>query len=95
MMNNIKIFNFEGNEVRTSFKDGNVWWVAKDVCDVLGIKNNRDVIARLDTDEKGVDTIDTLGGQQEVSVINESGLYNIILLSRKPEAKKIQKMDYT
>ena len=91
MMNNIKIFNFEGNEVRTSFKDGNVWWVAKDVCDVLGIKNNRDVIARLDTDEKGVDTIDTLGGQQEVSVINESGLYNIILLSRKPEAKKFRR----
>ena len=91
MMNNIKTFNFEGNEVRTSFKYGNVWWVAKDVCDVLGIKNNRDVIARLDTDEKGVDTIDTLGGQQEVSVINESGLYNIILLSRKPEAKKFRR----
>ncbi|MDY0407320.1 BRO-N domain-containing protein [Paracerasibacillus soli] len=52
MMNNIKIFNFEGNSVRTSIKDGNVWWVAKDVCDVLGNKNNRDVIARLDTDER-------------------------------------------
>src|SRR5699024_10710167 len=91
MMNNLKVFDFEGSSVRTVFKEGNPWWVAKDVCDVLGIKNNRDVIARLDIDEKGVDTIDTLGGQQEVSVINESGLYNIILLSRKPEPKKFRR----
>ena len=52
MMNNIKTFNFEGNEVRTIVKDGSVWWVAKDVCDALEIKNNRDVVARLEGDEK-------------------------------------------
>lgn len=71
-MNNLTVFNFEGSSVRTISKGGNPWWIAKDVCDVLGIKNNRDVIGRLDADEKGVDNIDTLGGSQKVSIINES-----------------------
>ena len=84
MMNNIKTFNFEGNEVRTIVKDGSVWWVAKDVCDALEIKNNRDVVARLEGDEKGVGLFDTLGGKQKLSIVNESGLYNIVFLSRKP-----------
>ena len=61
------------------------------MCSVLEIGNSRDDMARLDNDEKGVDIIDTLGGKQEVSIINESGLYNIILVSRKPEAKKFKR----
>lgn len=72
-------------------KDGNPWWVLKDVCSVLEIGNSRDVMARLDSDEKGVDIIDTPGGKQEVSIINESGLYSVILVSRKPEAKKFKR----
>lgn len=90
-MNKITIFNYEGNTVRTVMKDGNPWWVLKDVCSVLDIGNSRDVMARLDSDEKGVDIIDTPGGKQEVSIINESGLYSVILVSRKPEAKKFKR----
>jgi len=90
-MNELSIFSFEGNEIRTIQKDREPWWVLKDVCGVLEIGNSRDVTARLDDDEKGVGIIDTLGGKQEVSIINESGLYNVILLSRKPEAKKFKR----
>ena len=90
-MNKITLFNYEGNTVRTVMKDGNPWWVLKDVCSVLDIGNSRDVMARLDSDEKGVDIIDTPGGKQEVSIINESGLYSVILVSRKPEAKKFKR----
>ena len=90
-MNKLTIFNYEGNTVRTVMKDGNPWWVLKDVCSILEIGNSRDVMARLDSDEKGVDIIDTPGGKQEVSIINESGLYSVILVSRKPEAKKFKR----
>ena len=51
-MNKLTIFNYEGNTVRTVMKDGNPWWVLKDVCSVLDIGNSRDVMARLDSDEK-------------------------------------------
>ena len=90
-MKELTVFTFQGNSVRTLVKDGNPWWVLKDVCAVLEIGNSSDVMARLDSDEKGVDTIDTPGGRQEVAVINESGLYSVILVSRKPEAKKFKR----
>ena len=67
-------------------KDGEPWFVLKDVCGILSIGNVADVYARLDTDEKGVGQIDTLGGRQNMSISNESGLYNVILRSEKPEA---------
>ncbi len=54
--------------------DGEPWFVAKDVCDALGISNNRDAMSRLDEDEKGVVLTDTLGGVQKLTVISESGL---------------------
>lgn len=63
----------------------------KDVCDTLEIGNSRQAVSYLDDDEKGVTTNDTLGGTQQVSIINESGLYSLILRSRKPEAKKFKK----
>lgn len=87
-MNEMQVFNYEGNKVRTVTKDGEPWWVLTDVCRVLSIKNNRDASRRLDEDEKGVGQIDTLGGGQKMTIINESGLYKIILRSDKPEAKK-------
>jgi len=91
MNNEMQVFSYEGNEVRTIQRGGEPWWVLKDVCDILEIGNSRDVTARLDDDEKGVDIIDTLGGKQELTVISESGLYSTILLSRKPEAKKFKR----
>ena len=90
-MSNIQIFNYNSVEVRTIQKDGEPWFVLKDVCNVLHIGNSRDVVARLDQDEKGVGQIDTLGGKQEMTIINESGLYNVILRSDKPEAKPFRK----
>ena len=90
-MNELQVFSYEGNNVRTIQKDGDPWWVLKDVCVVLEIGNSRMVADRLDDDEKGVSIIDTLGGKQELTVISESGLYNVILLSRKPEAKQFKR----
>ena len=90
-MINIQIFNYNSVEVRTIQNDGEPWFVLKDVCNVLHIGNSRDVVARLDQDEKGVGQIDTLGGKQEMTIINESGLYNVILRSDKPEAKPFRK----
>jgi len=91
MGNELQVFSYEGNEVRTVQQGGEPWWVLRDVCNVLGVGNSRDVTARLDDDEKGVDIIDTPGGKQELTIISESGLYNVILLSRKPEAKKFKR----
>lgn len=90
-MNELQIFNYNGGEVRTVQKDGEPWFVLKDVCDALGIGNHRMAADRLDADEKGVSQIDTLGGAQGMTVINESGLYNVILRSDKPGAKPFRK----
>lgn len=68
------------------------WFVAKDVCDILGIQNSRDTLAKvLDDDEKGVANVYTPGGPQEMATVNESGLYHLIFQSRKPEAKQFRK----
>ncbi|ETK30380.1 antirepressor [Paenibacillus phage Norbert] len=90
-MNQLQVFNFTGKDVRVIMKDGHPWWVAKDVCGVLEIKNNRDALSRMDEDEKGVVSIDTLGGAQQMQVLNESGLYSLVLSSRKPEAKQFKR----
>lgn len=85
-MANIQVFEYQNSKVRTVDMDGEAWFVLKDVCAVLGISNNRMAADRLDDDEKGVSLIDTLGGKQEMVIVNESGLYHIILRSDKPEA---------
>ena len=91
-MSNVQIFNNEQfGEVRTINEDSQVWFVAKDVCDSLEISNSRMATNRLDDDEKGVSLIDTLGGEQEVAIINEFGLYNLVLGSRKEEAKQFKR----
>lgn len=87
-MNDLQIFNYGDIPVRTVLLENAPWWVLADVCRVLSVKNNRDVSRRLDEDEKGVAQIDTPGGVQSMNVINESGLYKVILRSDKPEAKK-------
>ena len=88
-MNKITVFNYEENEVRTVEKDGEIWWVLADVCKVLQIVNYRDTAGRLADDEKGVGFSDTLGGKQEVLIINESGLYNVIFRSNNACVKRI------
>lgn len=87
-----KVFNYDGVQVRTILRNGEPWFVAKDVCDVLGISNGRDAVSRLDDDEKdGVGITDAIGREQQVTIINEAGLYSLILTSRKPEARQFKR----
>jgi len=85
------IFQYQGAQLRVVLKDGEPWFVARDVCDILEIANSRDAVARLEPDEKGVVSTDTPGGRQEVQAVNEPGLYTLILGSRKPEAKAFKR----
>ena len=75
-------FSFENFPIRAINRDGEIWFVAADVGAVLELTNVRASVALLDDDEKGVNTIDTPSGKQEMSIINESGLYALILRSR-------------
>lgn len=90
-MNELQTFVYGDKNVRTVEKNGEPWFVLKDVCEVLGISKYRDVADRLEDDERGPVRVDTLGGAQEMTAVNESGLYNVILRSDKPEAKPFRK----
>ena len=83
-------FEFNPNPLRVVMRDGEPWFAAADVCAALQLETHV-AVRRLDEDEKGRCSIPTLGGDQEMSVINESGLYSLIMGSRKPEAKKFRK----
>lgn len=83
----LQVFNYNGKRVRAVERNGDVWLVAKDICKVLGISKYRDVISRLDEDERMSTKLDTLGGVQTMTVINEPGLYRLAFRSNKPEAK--------
>ncbi|MBE3586533.1 MAG: Bro-N domain-containing protein [Thermoanaerobacter sp.] len=86
-----QVFSYREKQVRVIVKDGEPWFIAKDVCEILDIANSRDAIARLDGDEKGVAITDTPGGPQEMQIVNEPGLYSLIFTSRKPEAKAFKR----
>jgi len=88
---NIQKYQFEGQEINIFDQKGEPWFLASEVCDVLEIANPRDAVSTLDDDEKDVVITDTLGGQQARNVISESGLYSLVLRSRKPEAKRFKK----
>ena len=90
-MSNLSIFQFESREVRVVTINGEPWFVAKGLCNVLSVKNSRDALSRLDEDEKGVVSTDTPGGKQEMAVVSESGMYALVLSSRKTEAKQFRK----
>ena len=91
-MNDITIFNHLGNNIRVmTDNQGEPLFVLKDVCNALGITNTRNVSARLDEDMKGVRPVDTLGGTQQLTVINEVGLYEVIIRSDKPDATQFRR----
>ena len=91
-MNDIEIFkNNEFGEIRTTIIDGEPWFVGKDVATALGYIRTADAVAaHVDGDDKGVCKTPTPGGEQDVTVINESGLYSLILSSKLPDAKKFK-----
>ena len=91
-MNEMQIFKYNEQDVRTVEKDGELWWVLKDVCEVLGISHVKDTVNRLDVDEVGqTEVIDSMGRKQTANVVNEAGLYNVILRSDKPESKNFKR----
>ena len=91
MSSSIQLFNYGGNKIRTVIQNNEVWFVAKDVCDVLGLKNSRKAVNELYDNEKNTVTIsDGNRGNPNTTIINEPGLYKLIFKSRKAEAKKFQ-----
>ena len=91
-MNEIQVFEYSNNPIRTVMRDGEPWWVLKDVCEVLGISNHKMTVQRLDPDEVSLtDLTDSMGRQQATTIISESGLYSVILRSDKPEAKPFRR----
>lgn len=78
----VKCFGFEDRLVRVVLKDNDPWFMAIDVCRVLGLSKHRDAVARLDEDERGSVEVDTLGGVQSVAAVSEGGLYTLILRCR-------------
>lgn len=82
-------FTYEGTPMRTVVVESEPWFVSMDALDILGL--HRSSLTALDDDEKGVHTVDTLGGVQRVGIISEPGLYSLILRSRKPEAKAFKR----
>lgn len=92
MTNEIQIFKFNDHPVRVVEKDGEPWWVAKDVCDILELGNPRTSLALLEEDEKNtVHIMDGNRGNPETTIISEPGLFRLILRSRKPQAKAFQR----
>lgn len=89
----IQVFNNDQfGSIRASLSsDGQPWFVAKDVCDSLGIGKYRDALSRLDDDERGSVLVDTPGGPQTVGTVSEAGFYKLVMRSRKPEAKAFQR----
>ena len=88
----LQVFDFHENTVRVIMCDGEPWWVAKDVCDALGINNSRKAVNALDDDEKNSVTISYGNrGNPNMTVVSESGLYSLIFRSNKPAAKKFKR----
>ena len=92
MENKLMIFENDAfGKVRTLNLNGEPWFVAADVCTALELGHPSLTVERLDEDEKGISTIDTLGGKQRMAIINEPGLYSLVITSRKPEAKAFKR----
>ena len=92
-MGQLKIFeNEEFGQIRTVMRDGEVWFVGKDVANGLGYSNARKALGdHVDKEDKGVTKRDTLGGVQELTIVNESGLYSLVLSSKLPSAKRFKR----
>ena len=93
MANEIKVFsNEEFGKVRVLNIDNEPWFVGRDVAEVLGYSNTRDAISKhVDEEDKGVAKCDTPSGAQQMTIINESGMYSLILSSKLPNAKKFKR----
>ena len=84
-------FEFDATLVRTIAREGQAWFVAKDVCDILGIDDPSMAVDRLEDDETRKASIGTTVGPREMLIVSESGMYSLIFTSRKPAAKRFRK----
>ena len=90
--NAIQVFKYKEQQVRTTEIEGEIWFVAKDVCDILGYVNvSKTIDDHLDVDEKGITKCETPGGMQDMTIVSEPGLYALVLRSNKPEAKQFSR----
>jgi len=92
-MNNLqKVFNYQGKQVRTVTVEGSPWFVVKDTCEILDLSNPSEAISRVEKDDLSTtEVIDSMGRKQIANTVSESGLYDLIFLSRKPEAKQFKR----
>ncbi len=91
-MNDLQIFNYQDTAVRMSLVEGEPWFVLADLCKVLGIANPSDVASRLDEDALGsTEVIDSLSRKQTARTVNEAGMYEVVFLSRRPNAKEFKR----
>ena len=88
-MTELKVFNYENANVRTVQRDSEVWWVAKDVCDVFGESNRNRAMQLLDEDEKGYTQMETPGGNQQIAIVNEAGLYSLLFAMQPTKARGV------
>ena len=88
-----ELFNNDNlGSVRTAIDEtGQAWFVARDICDILDIQNAADTLKRLDEDEKQIVNMETAGGMQNISIVNEAGMFSIVLSSRKQQAKDFKR----
>ena len=87
-MNKLELFNFRTQQVRTVLIENDPWFVGKDIATILGYAKTADAVRKhIDKEDKGVFVLETPGGKQPVTIINESGLYSLILSSKMPDAK--------
>lgn len=84
-------FTFREQNLRVIFIDDDPWWVASDICAILGLGNVAMALRKLDDDQKGVNQIDTLGGIQSLSIVSESGMWMLVLRSDKAEAVEVRR----
>ncbi|WP_352401901.1 BRO-N domain-containing protein [Synergistes jonesii] len=89
--NQLQIYNFQDNAVRTTQLDGDVWWIAKDVCSILGLSNPTKALRCVDADDLTLLKVRAGGQDRELNIINEAGLYTLILRSNKPQAKAFKR----
>ena len=90
-MNEMQLFTYEGKELRTVIEGEEIWWIGKEVCEILELSDVGKSIERLDDDEKLIRKIFVSGQNRDVWTVNEPGLYSLILTSNKPEAKKFKR----
>lgn len=90
-MTAVELFRYDTADVRIVTINGEPWFVLADLCAVLAIRNGRDVAARLAHDQKGVEQIYTPGGRQSMTIVNEAGMYEVVIRSDKPEAVRFRR----